>query len=106
MSSRKKSAPAASDAPIPEVGPRHPCRCGSGKRYKHCHGKAKRATGGEESCVARPVEGRPTEVDWFALRKIVPAATGTGRTTEEYGSKEITVATVPPIALGGLHREN
>lgn len=106
MSSRKKSAPAASDAPIPEVGPRQPCPCGSGKRYKNCHGKAKRAARVEESFVARPFEGLPNEVDWVALREIVPAATGTVRTTAEYGSKEITVATVLPMALGGIHREN
>src|SRR5690625_4912561 len=106
MSSRKKSAPAASDAPIPEVGPRQPCPCGSGRRYKNPHGKAKRATRGEESFVPRPPEGLPSEVDRVALREIVPAATGTVRTTAEYGSKEITVATVLPMALGGLHREN
>ena len=35
-----------------EVGPREPCPCGSGKRYKACHGKA----GGV--FVARPFANR------------------------------------------------
>jgi len=106
MSSRKKSASAATDAPIPEVGPRQPCPCGSGKRYKNCHGKAKRAARAEESFVARPFEGLPSEVDWVSMREIVPAATATIRTTAEYGSKDITLTTVLPMAMGGLHREN
>src|SRR5690625_89954 len=106
MSSRKKSAQVKTDAPIPEVGPRQPCPCGSGKRYKVCHGKAKRAARAEESFVVRPFEGLPSEVDWVALREIVPSATATVKTTAEYGAKDITIATVLPMAMGGLHREN
>lgn len=106
MSSRKKSAPAASDAPIPEVGPRQPCPCGSGKRYKNCHGKAKRAERDEQAFVARPFEGLPSEADWVAMREIVPAATATIRTTAEYGAKDVTLTTVLPMAMGGMHREN
>ncbi|MFN7197271.1 MAG: SEC-C metal-binding domain-containing protein, partial [Hylemonella sp.] len=26
-------------APVPRVGRNEPCPCGSGKKYKHCHGK-------------------------------------------------------------------
>jgi preprotein translocase subunit SecA len=26
-------------APIPQVGRNEPCPCGSGKKYKHCHGQ-------------------------------------------------------------------
>jgi preprotein translocase subunit SecA len=26
-------------APMPRVGRNEPCPCGSGKKYKHCHGK-------------------------------------------------------------------
>lgn len=106
MSSRKKTAPVESDAPIPEVGPRQPCPCGSGKRYRNCHGKAKRAERVEDVFVPRPFEGLPGEADWVALREIVPAATATARTTEKYGGKEITITTVLPMAAGGLHREN
>ena len=27
------------EAPVPKVGRNEPCPCGSGKKYKHCHGK-------------------------------------------------------------------
>ena len=37
-----------------EVGPRQPCPCGSGKRYKACHGAE---DGGAEVYVGRPFEG-------------------------------------------------
>jgi len=41
-----------------EVGPRQPCPCGSGKRYKACHG----APGGPApTFVNRPFEGLPSE---------------------------------------------
>jgi|SRR5690625_738940 len=101
MSRRQKPKPKVSDAEIPEVGPREPCPCGSGKRYKVCHGKKKRAA---NTFVPRPFEGLPSEVDWVALREIVPAATATVRTTEEYGGEEIMIATVLPMAYGALHR--
>jgi preprotein translocase subunit SecA len=29
---------AASGGPVPEVGRNEPCPCGSGKKYKKCHG--------------------------------------------------------------------
>jgi preprotein translocase subunit SecA len=35
-------APDASSVPagaVPRVGRNDPCPCGSGKKYKHCHGK-------------------------------------------------------------------
>lgn len=35
---RLEGAPAAQDAPVPHVGRNDPCPCGSGKRYKACHG--------------------------------------------------------------------
>ncbi|MEZ4637760.1 MAG: SEC-C metal-binding domain-containing protein [Caldilineaceae bacterium] len=35
---RKQSRPAPS--PSTKVGRNDPCPCGSGKKYKHCHGKA------------------------------------------------------------------
>ncbi|MCM8594309.1 SEC-C metal-binding domain-containing protein, partial [Accumulibacter sp.] len=31
--------PAADDAAPPAVGRNDPCPCGSGRKYKHCHGK-------------------------------------------------------------------
>jgi preprotein translocase subunit SecA len=35
----EKAAKAKTD--IPKVRPNDPCPCGSGKRYKKCHGKLK-----------------------------------------------------------------
>jgi len=65
-----------------EVGPRQPCPCGSGRRYKACHGSA---DGPPPAYVARPFAGYAGECDLVALRELVPAATapldvaGTGR---------------------------
>jgi hypothetical protein len=50
------------------IGPRQPCPCGSGRRYKSCHG------GGGTPYVARTFDGLPGECDWVALREFVPAA--------------------------------
>ena len=52
------------------VGPRQPCPCGSGKRYKACHGSA----GGGDVYVVKTFEGLPAPCDWVALREFVPAA--------------------------------
>jgi hypothetical protein len=55
-----------------EVGPRQPCPCGSGKRYKNCHGSER---GAGTVLVRRPFEGLTAECDLIALRELVPAAT-------------------------------
>src|SRR6478735_5490999 len=54
--------------------------------------------------VLRPFEGLPSEPDWVALKEVVPAATGTARTTKEHGSHEVLVTTVLPQAWPALHR--
>jgi hypothetical protein len=55
------------------VGAREPCPCGSGRRYKACHGKdAARAA---VAFVARPFEGLDHETSFVAMREILPAAT-------------------------------
>ena len=61
---------------VPVVGQREPCPCGSGKKYKACHGRAA-AVAAAVSPVARPFAGLTGEVDWVALREVVPAATAT-----------------------------
>jgi hypothetical protein len=85
---------------VPVVGGREPCPCGSGKRYKACHG---RASGEDRRMVARPFEGLAGETDWVALREVVPAATaplslrdGAGRT--------VTLSTLLPLAWPALVR--
>lgn len=64
---KNRQAAAAPDG----VNPRGPCPCGSGKRYKACHG----AKGGGQVFIARPFEGLPGECDLVALRELVPSAT-------------------------------
>ncbi|WP_425955747.1 DUF5926 family protein [Xylanimonas sp. McL0601] len=54
--------------------------------------------------VLRPFEGLPGEPDWVAFREIVPAATGTARTTKEYGGHPVVVVTMLPGAFTAMHR--
>jgi hypothetical protein len=54
------------------MGPRQPCPCGSGRRYKACHGSAAGPVG---TYVSRPFEGIAGEGDLIAMREFVAAAT-------------------------------
>lgn len=107
-SRRARSAAAAGPtavtdpADMPVVGPREPCPCGSGKRYKLCHGRG--AAASALALVGRPFADLPHEGDWVAMREVVPAATATVRTTAEYGDREVTVATLLPMAWAALNR--
>lgn len=80
------------------VNPRQPCPCGSGKRYKACHGSA---GGVVDVPVARPFEGLAYECELIALREFVPS--GTAKLAHP-GEREITLATVLPMAAAGLVR--
>ncbi len=88
---------------IPVVGLREPCPCGSGKRYKACHGKAR----SRESVahVTRPFEGLPNECDWVAFREIVPAATAP-LTLKDATDRQVILTTVLPLAWPALVRDN
>src|SRR3954447_5872597 len=103
-SSSSSGTVAVADRPaeIPVVGMREPCPCGSGRRYKACHGRAGRAE--SVKLVARPFEGLPGEADWVALRESVPAAAASVRTTAEHGGRDVTVAMVLPMAWPAMHR--
>ena len=94
------------DADVPVVGPREPCPCGSGKRYKICHGRGA-ARPGRRWCTARS-RACPGEADWVALREIVPAATAPpaarARSSRPAGATTAMVATVLPLAWPALHR--
>jgi hypothetical protein len=94
---RTPSAPAAAG----EVGPRQPCPCGSGKRYKACHGAA---GGAAPTFVARPFAGMPGECDVIALRELVPAATAP--LTVEDGSRNVRLATLLPGAAPAMVRDS
>src|SRR5215218_8693655 len=94
MSSRRRPT-AAQSAAAGETNPKAPCPCGSGRRYKHCHGS------GYAPPVTRPFEGLPGEADWVALRELVPAATAALRTKD---GKDVTLASVLPGGTPALVR--
>jgi hypothetical protein len=96
MASRKRTSAPAAEA-TDGINPKAPCPCGSGRRYKHCHGS------GYAPPVTRPFEGLPGEADWVALRELVPAATATLKTTD---GREITLASVLPGGAPALVRAN
>ncbi|MGW5427610.1 DUF5926 family protein [Streptomyces sp. NPDC004059] len=102
----KADRPQLSDAEVPVVGAREPCPCGSGRRYKACHGRA--AAHAVTELVQRPFEGLPGECDWVALRELVPAATV--ELTLKDGLPEdvpsVTLATVLPMAWPALRRDD
>ena len=91
---------------VPVVGAREPCPCGSGRRYKACHGRA--AAEAVTELVQRPFEGLPGECDWVALRELVPAATVelTLKSGLPEGVPSVTLATVLPMAWPALRRES
>jgi preprotein translocase subunit SecA len=46
MDPRSSAPPAAPFVrPMPKVGRNEPCPCGSGRKYKHCHGALQQASG-------------------------------------------------------------
>ncbi|OAR23880.1 topoisomerase II [Streptomyces sp. ERV7] len=104
---RKNGAGAAgADVVVPVVGAREPCPCGSGRRYKACHGRA--ASHAVTELVQRPFEGLAGECDWVALRELVPAATVelTLKDGLPEGVPSVTLATVLPMAWPALRRDD
>src|SRR3954471_9983285 len=91
---RRPPAPKAAEG---EIHPKVPCPCGSGRRYKHCHGW------GDAPPVTRPFEGLPGEPDWVALRELVPAATAPLTTAD---GRAVTLASVLPGGAPALVRAN
>jgi hypothetical protein len=79
-----------------EVGPREPCPCGSGKRYKACHGSA----GG--AFVARPFAGLAAERDLVALREFVPSATA----PLKVGDRTVLLGSLLPMAAPAMVRDS
>jgi Family of unknown function (DUF5926)/SEC-C motif len=78
------------------IGPREPCPCGSGKRYKACHGSA----GGV--FVARPFAGLTAERDLVALREFVPSATA----PLHVGDRTVLLGTLLPGAAPAMVRDS
>ena len=98
--SRTKSRTAES-TPAGEVGPRQPCPCGSGRRYKACHGSQ---DGGADVYVARPFQGLPGERDIVALRELVPAATAPLKLKDS--DREVLLCTLLPGAAPAMVRDS
>jgi hypothetical protein len=95
--SRTKARDLARDGATPgEVGPREPCPCGSGKRYKACHG----SSGG--AFVARPFAGLVGERDLVALREFVPSATA----PLTVGDRTVLLGSLLPGAAPAMVRES
>jgi Family of unknown function (DUF5926)/SEC-C motif len=92
------AGPAGAATGADAVAPRQPCPCGSGKRYKNCHG-------GGDVAVARPFEGLAAECEWIALREVVPSATAALRLADPaLAGRDVTLATVLPLALPAIVR--
>jgi Family of unknown function (DUF5926)/SEC-C motif len=106
----RKSAPrsvgssSAVDAvDVPVVGMREPCPCGSGRRYKACHGRAASAV---FVGPARPFEGFASECDIVAMREIVPAASASLTLIGDNADRAVTLVTVLPMAWPALVRSD
>jgi len=84
-----------------EVGPRQPCPCGSGRRYKACHGSA---AGAPAVYVGRPFEGMPSECDVVALRELVPAATAPLALKDS--ERSVLLCSLLPMAAPAMVRES
>jgi len=99
----KKSRTKSRDAQTQpgEVGPRQPCPCGSGKRYKACHG-AEGGAGGVY--VGRPFEGLPSECDIVAMRELVPSATAP--LSVKGTDKPVTLCSLLPMAAPAMVRDS
>jgi hypothetical protein len=82
------------------VGGREPCPCGSGRRYKACHGKQRDAP---VPAKYRPFEGRADEADLVALREVVPSATAP-LTLADGSGREVLLGTVLPVAWPAMAR--
>ena len=99
---RNRTSTADADSPAVEgaVAPRQPCPCGSGRRYKACHGSA---DGAPAVFVARPFEGLASEADIVALREFVPAATAPLKLADS--DRTVLLCSLLPGAAPALVRE-
>lgn len=104
---KARSATTASGAAASpgEVGPRQPCPCGSGRRYKACHGGP---GGARPTFVRRPFAGLAAECDVVALRELVPAATADVRLRDDVEShgRAVRVCSLLPMASPALVRQD
>lgn len=80
--------------------PRRPCPCGSGKRWKACHGA------GDDVIVTRPFAGLAAEPDLVALREFLPSATAplVLSASSAPSAVPVTITSVLPGASAALVR--
>jgi len=95
---RRQSGEISSES-VPVVGMREPCPCGSGRRYKACHGRAVQAAE-----AGRPFEGFASEADIVVLRELVPSATVP--LVLRGSDRKVTLATVLPMAHPAMVRSD
>ena len=100
MGKRSRVKARSTETPAGEVGPRQPCPCGSGRRYKACHG----GSTAPAAFSARPFEGLASECDLIALREFVPAATA--KATLAGSDRELLICTLLPGATPALVRDD
>lgn len=101
MSKKSRQRPAGEALQPGQVGPRQPCPCGSGRRYKACHG---RPGGAPAPFVSRTFADLPAECDWVALREIVPAATAAITLLEPHADRQVQICSLLPMAAPALVR--
>lgn len=96
--SRNRPAAATTDG---AVGPRQPCPCGSGRRFRACHGSA---GGPPQVFVRRPFEGLASECDVIALRELVPSATAPLRLRGD--DRPVLLCALLPMAVPAMVRDD
>jgi hypothetical protein len=83
-----------------QINPRQACPCGSGKRYKACHGEP---GGARDVIVSRPFEGLAAERQLIALREFVPSATAPLPLAQP-ADRDVTLASLLPGAAAAVVR--
>jgi uncharacterized protein DUF5926/SEC-C motif-containing protein len=100
VSKRSGAKQARRPAPDSGINPRQPCPCGSGKRYKACHGAA---GGAVDVPIGRPFEGLVGECELIALREFVPSGTAP-LILATAAERPVSLATVLPMAAAAVVR--
>ncbi len=99
---RQRTTTTSTGTSTGEVGPRQPCPCGSGRRYKACHGST---AGAPSVYVARPFAGLAGECDLVALREFVPSGTAPV-TVKGHQDRDVLLCTLLPGAAPALVRQD
>jgi hypothetical protein len=104
MGKKSRLKARAESVPEGEVGPRQPCPCGSGRRFKACHGSA---GGAAPLFVSRPFAGLRSEGDLVALRELVPAATAPLTLVDSVATgRDVVLCSLLPMAAPALVRRD